>query len=152
MGDNTGMILDIGSGRMYETNSGEFPSSAARGGFDGNDNAWFGGHTGSIIEIVNGIEEGKGVRMRAFTPPTPYFPYSQFYSAAPDKNGEVWSAWIHGPGFVRFDPASDRWRVYDMPEPSAFARSTWVDDSTTPVTIWYPDYSLGTLVRIQPRE
>jgi streptogramin lyase/6-phosphogluconolactonase (cycloisomerase 2 family)/mono/diheme cytochrome c family protein len=152
MGYNTGMILDIHSGRMYETNSGEFSSSAARGGFDSHDNAWFGGHTGSIVEIVNGIDEGAGVHMRAFTPPTPYFPYSQFYSAVPDKNGEIWTAWLHGPGFIRFNPASGTWRVYEMPEPSAFARSTWVDDSTTPVTIWYPDYSLGTLVRIQPRD
>jgi streptogramin lyase/mono/diheme cytochrome c family protein len=152
MGVDTGMILDIGSGKMYETNSGDVPSSAARGGFDRNDDAWFGGHTGSIIEIVNEIDQGKGVHMRAFTPPTPYFPYSQFYSAVPDKDGEIWSAWLQGPGFIRFNPASDTWRVYDMPEPSAFARSTWVDDTTTPPTIWYPDYTLGILVRIQPRD
>jgi virginiamycin B lyase len=152
MGANTGMILDIGSGKMYETNSGDFPSAAARGGFDRNNNVWFGGHTGSFIEIVNEIDKGKGIHMRAFTPPTPYFPYSQFYSAVPDKNGEVWGAWVHGRGFVRFNPTTDTWRVYDSAEPSAFARSTWVDNSTTPVTIWYPDYQLGTLVRIQPRD
>jgi streptogramin lyase len=151
MGGDTGMILDIRSGNMYETNSGGFPSSAARGAFDRNDNAWFGGHMGSLIELVNEIDEGRGVHMRAFTPPTPYFPYTQLYSAAPDKDGDIWSEWLNGPGVIRFSPASDRWRVYDMPEPSAFARSIWVDDSTTPVTIWYPDYSLGIIVRIQPR-
>ena len=37
-------------------------------------------------------------------------------------------------------------------EPSAFTRSTWVDNSTTPVSVWYADYQLGTLVRIQPRD
>jgi virginiamycin B lyase len=152
MGNNTGMILDIARGTLYETNSGDFASSAARGGFDRNNNAWFGGHTGSFIEIVNEINKGKGIHMRAFTPPTPYFPYSQFYSAVPDKNGTVWGAWVHGRGFVRFNPAAGTWRVYDNPEPSAFARSTWVDNSTTPVTIWYPDYQMGTLVRIQPRD
>jgi streptogramin lyase len=151
MGDNTGMILDIGSGRMYETNSGEFPSSGARGGFDRHDDAWFGGHMGSIVEIVNQIDEGKGIHIRGFTPPTPYFPYTQFYSAVPDKDGDVWSEWLNGPGIVRFTPASDTWQVYDVAEPSAFSRSTWVDESTTPVTLWYPDYSLGILVRIQPR-
>lgn len=151
MGGNTAMILDISTGRMYETNSGDFPSSAARGGFDRNDDAWFGGHTGSIIEVVNDIDKGRGIHLRAYTPPTPYFPYTQFYSAAPDKTGDIWSAWLYGPGFIRFNPASHTWRVYDMPEPRAFARSMWVDDSTTPPTIWYPDYSLGILVRIQPR-
>jgi streptogramin lyase/mono/diheme cytochrome c family protein len=152
MGTNTGMILDIANGKMYETDSGDVPSSAARGGFDLHDNAWFGGHMGSLVEIVNEIDAGKGVHIRTFTPPTPYYPYSQFYSAIPDKNGEVWSAWIHGRGVVRFDSETGIWRVYDSPEPSAFARSTWVDNSTTPVTVWYPDYQLGTIVRIQPRD
>jgi streptogramin lyase len=152
MGDNTAMILDIASGTLYETNSGDFPSSPARGRFDRNNNVWFGGHTGSFIEVVNEIDQGKGIHMRAFAPPTPYFPYSTFYSVATDRNGEVWGAWVHGRGFVRFNPANGTWRVYDNAEPSAFARSTWVDNSTTPVSIWYPDYQMGTLVRIQPRD
>jgi len=152
MGNNTGMILDIASGTLYVANSGDFASSAARGSFDRENNVWFGGHTGSLIEIVNEIDRGKGVYMRAFFPPTPYFPYSQFYSAMPDKNGEIWSPLLHGRGFVRFNPVTDTWRVYDNAEPSAFARGTWVDNSTTPVTVWYPDYQLGTLVRIQPRD
>jgi len=152
MGANTGMILDITNGRMYETNSGDFPSSPARGGFDPANNAWFGGHTGTLVEIANDIDRGKGIQLRTFTPPTPYFPYSQFYSAMPDRNGEVWSAWVHGRGFVRFNPATGAWRVYDSAEPSAFTRSTWVDNSTTPVSVWYADYQLGMLVRIQPRD
>ena len=151
MGDDTAMVLDIDKGRIYEANSGDFPSSAARGGFDQQDNAWFGGHMGSIVELVNEIDQGRGVHMRAFTPPTPYFPYTQLYSAVPDKEGEIWSEWLNGPGVIRFNPAADTWQVYDMPEPSAFARSTWVDESTTPATVWYPDYSLGIIVRIQPR-
>jgi streptogramin lyase/mono/diheme cytochrome c family protein len=149
MGSNTAMILDIANGKMYETNSGDYPSSAARGGFDPHDNVWFGGHMGSFVEIVNQIDQGKGIHMRAFTPPTPYFPYSTFYTAVPDKDGRIWGAWIHGPGFVRFNPHDRTWQVYETPEPSAFARSTWVDNSTNPVSIWYPDYQMGTLVRIQ---
>jgi streptogramin lyase/mono/diheme cytochrome c family protein len=152
MGNNTAMILDITHGKMYETNSGDDPSSAARGGFDSHDNVWFGGHMGSFIEVVNEIAQGKGIHLRVFAPPTPYFPYSTFYTAVPDKNGDVWGAWVHGPGFVRFNPDHSTWRVYETPEPSAFARSTWVDNSTNPVSIWYPDYQMGTLVRIQARD
>jgi streptogramin lyase len=152
MGNNTAMILDIANGRMYETNSGDDPSSAARGGFDSHDNVWFGGHLGSFVELVNQIDQGKGIHIRTFTAPTPYFPYSTFYTAVPDKNGDIWGAWIHGPGFVRFTPDAGTWRVYETPEPSAFARSTWIDNSTKPVSIWYPDYQMGTLVRIQVRD
>ena len=152
MGGNTGMILDIRTGKMYETNSGDIPSSGARGAFDRNNNAWLGGHVGTFVEIVNEIDKGNGIHMRVFWPPTPYSPFSQFYTAVPDKNGEVWGALVHGRGFVRFNPKTERWQIYDNAEPSAFARHTWIDNSTSPVTLWYPDYQMGTLVRIQPLE
>ncbi len=137
------------AGRMYEANSGDRPSSAARGAFDFAGNAWFGGDTGMIVEIVNEIDQGKGIHLRTFTPPTPYFPYSQFYAAVPDKNGDVWAELVHGRGVVRLMSKTGQWRVYDNPEPGAFGRHIWVDNSTTPVSVWYPDYQMGTLVRIQ---
>ena len=152
MGGNTAMLLDIASGKMYETNSGDIPSSAARGGFDPAGNAWFGGHMGSLVELVNRIDRGEGIEVRTFTPPTPYFPYSSFYSVLPDKKGDVWMSWVHGTGLLRFTPATATWRFYPSAEPSAFARSTWIDNSTDPVTVWYPDYQMGTLVRVQPRD
>jgi len=40
--------------------------------------------------------------------------------------------------------------VYEMPEPFAHDRRTWVDNSTNPVTVWFVDNSGGYLVRIQP--
>lgn len=43
----------------------------------------------------------------------------------------------------------DRWVGYTMPEPWAHDRRTWIDNSTTPVTVWYVDQN-GYMVRIQP--
>ncbi|HVB33104.1 MAG TPA: carboxypeptidase regulatory-like domain-containing protein [Patescibacteria group bacterium] len=145
-----GEILDIRTGKMYELNSGDRVHSAARGSFDPFDNAWFGGRDGVLMEIVNQIGQGKGAHIRTFVPPTPYFPYTQFYSAGPDRNGYVWAGQLHGLGFVRLDPRTGQWWEYDNPEPSAFARNTWVDDSTTPVTVWYVDFFTGYITRIQP--
>jgi hypothetical protein len=34
--------------------------------------------------------QGKGIHARLFWPPTPLFPYTDFYTATPDKNGEIW--------------------------------------------------------------
>jgi len=87
--------------------------------------------------------------IQEFWPPTHPSPYTYFYEAMPDKNGEVWAAVLYGREFVRFNPKTGRWIVYEMPEPYAFNRRTWVDNSTTPVTVWYADY-MGYLVRIQP--
>jgi hypothetical protein len=36
-----------------------------------------------------------------------------------------------------------------LPEPFAYDRRTWIDNSTNPVTVWYVDYN-GYIVRIQP--
>jgi len=51
---------------------------------------------------------------------------------------------------LRFNPRSGSWTQYAMPEPYAVTRDIWIDNSTTPVTVWYPDFSTGRIVRIQP--
>lgn len=152
-GANTGMILDIRAGMMYETNSGDRVHSAARGGFEPNGhNAWFGGRDGVLVQIVNEIDENKGVHMRTYQPPTPYFPYTSFYTAMPDTNGEVWGGILQGRGFVRYNSRTEQWTVYENAEPSALSRYIWIDNTTTPVTVWYPDFHTGLIVRIQPLE
>ncbi len=151
-GANTGMMLDIAKGTMYETNSGDIVHSGARGGFEpGGHDAWFGGRDGVLVELVNKIDEGKGVHIRTYQPPTMFSPYTVFYSAMPDRNGEVWAGNLHGRGYVRYNTKTEQWTVYDNAEPSALARNTWVDNSTDPVTVWYPDFHTGLIVRIQSR-
>ena len=78
-------------------------------------------------------------------------PYVDFYEAQPDKKGEVWAGELHGGRMVRFNPKQDRWTEYVLPEPYSHDRRTWIDNSTTPVTVWYVDHN-GYIVRVQPRE
>ena len=142
---NTLEMLDIRTGEMRNFTTGPHPSAAKRGGFDPFGNAWFTGFNGTFVEI-----DAKAGRAREFTPPTPYSPYTDFYAGTADKNGEFWAGEVHGRGFLRFNPKTNRWVEYQLPEPYAHTREVWVDNSTTPVTVWYPDYSLGRIVRIQP--
>jgi streptogramin lyase len=144
---NSAELLDIRNGEMLNLDSGGRPSAAKRGGFDPAGNAWFAGENGTLVEL-----DAKAKRIREYWPPTPYDPYTDFYSAMPDKNGEVWTEELHGRKFLRFNPRTERWTQYAMPEPYAHARWTWVDNSTNPVTVWYADYSAGRVVRIQPLE
>jgi streptogramin lyase len=88
--------------------------------------------------------------MREFWPPTPYNPISDFDEAMPDKHGEIWAGEMHARNFVRFDPKIGRWRVYEMSEPFAHDRRTWIENSTNPISVWYIDNSGGFIVRIQP--
>ena len=149
---STAWMLDVSSGKVYETITHDQEHRAARGAFDSAGNAWFGGRSGPLVQLVNEIDKGKGIHTRLFWPPTPQFPYTDFYTATPDKNGEVWGGVMHGRGFVRFNPKTERWVVYENPEPSALNRFQWIDNSTTPPTIWYPDFLTQMFVRIQPLE
>jgi streptogramin lyase/mono/diheme cytochrome c family protein len=149
---NVAWMLDVAKGKVYETTTPEQDHGAARGGFDPFGDAWFGGRGGPLVRIINEIDKGKGIRTRLYWPPTPLFPYTDFYTATADKNGEIWGGIAHGRGFVRFNPKTERWTVYENPEPSALNRFQWIDNSTTPPTIWYPDFLTQMIVRIQPLE
>ncbi len=144
---NYAELLNIRTGKMLQLNTASSQSAPKRGGFDPFDNAWFGGTNGTLVEA-----DPHAQRMREFRPPTPYNPYSDFYEAMPDKNGEVWAGEMHARSFVRLDPKTGRWRVYQMPEPFAHDRRTWIDNSTTPVSVWYIDTIGGYVVRIQPTD
>ena len=52
---------------------------------------------------------------------------------------------------LRFNPQQDRWTQYVLPEPYSHDRRTWIDNSTTPVTVWYVDHN-SYMVRVQARE
>jgi len=139
-------LLDIRTGKMLEVDTGAHLSIPARGGFDPFGNPWFGGRGGNLVML-----DVKTGRMREYVPPIPYTPFTRFYEAMPDKNGEVWAGVNFGRGFVRLDPRTERWTEYVLPEPFAYDRRTWIDNSTNPVTVWYGEHN-GYLVRIQPLE
>jgi len=143
-------MLDVKSGKTFTVD--QRLDSPARGGFDPFGDAWFGARSGSLIQVVNEIDKGKGIHARLFWPPTPPIPYTDFYTATPDKNGEIWGGVMHGRGFLRFNPRTEQWVVYEHPEPSALNRFQWIDNSTNPPTIWYPDFQTQMIVRIQPLE
>jgi streptogramin lyase len=142
-GGNYGQFVDLRTGKHILMTTGLRMSSPSRGGWDADGNAWFGGKNGSLVRM-----DSKTFRMKEFFPP---LPYSDFYEALPDRNGEVWAGLLHGRGYLRYNPKTDRWVEYALPEPFGHNRRAWIDESTSPVTIWYSDYQ-GYIVRIQPME
>jgi virginiamycin B lyase len=136
-------LLDTKTGQMWEMDTRTPISAPARGGFDLDGNAWFGGRGGMLLKL--------DPRTRHITEYYPPIPYVTFYEAMPDKNGEIWAGALHGGRFLRFNPRTERWIEYVMPEPYSHDRRTWIDNSTDPVTVWYVDHN-GYMVRIQPLE
>ncbi len=141
---NTVEMLEIETGKILNLNSGAHMMTAKRGGFDPFGNTWWGGADGAIIEL-----NAKEQRINEHVPPIAPHPYTDFYEAMPDRNGEIWAGVLHGRQMLRYNPKTDHWTVYQMPEPLSYDRRTVIDTSTKPATVWYVDYN-GYLVRVQP--
>ena len=141
---NTVEMLEIETGKLLNLNSGSHMMTAKRGGFDPFGNTWWGGADGALIEL-----NAKEARIDEHYPPIAPHPFTDFYEAMPDKNGEVWAGVLHGRQMLRYNPKTDHWSVYQLPEPLSYDRRTVIDTSTKPATVWYADYN-GYLVRVQP--
>jgi len=135
------VFLDIQTGEVTEAPTQTGYADPSRGGFDPDGNLWTGGR-GGIISMFN----RRTKQVRDYVPPTPYV---TFYEAKPDKNGEVWAGAQRGGRIVRLNPKTDEWTEYQFPEPISLDWRTWVDNSTTPVNVWYGEHN-GYLVHIQP--
>jgi virginiamycin B lyase len=134
-------LLDLESGQLWELETPTYTSSPARGAFDRDGNAWFGGRGGMVLKLDS--------RTRKITEYWPPIPYATFYEVMPDKNGEIWGAPLQTGRFIRFNPRTEVWVDYMLPELYSHDRRTWIDNSTNPVTVWYVDHN-GIMTRIQP--
>ncbi len=142
-GGDTIEMMDTRTNKLLEVHSFSRDSTAARGGFDAQGNPWFGGRGGALLEL-----DVKAEQIREFWPPTPYV---TFYEAMPDQHGEVWAGELHAGRMLRYNPKADHFTEYVLPEPYSHDRRTWIDNSTTPVTVWYVDHN-SYMVRVQARE
>ncbi|HEY0749009.1 MAG TPA: carboxypeptidase regulatory-like domain-containing protein [Steroidobacteraceae bacterium] len=137
------VFLDIKTGEVIEADSPSGVSFASRGSFDPAGNVWAGGRGGVLVKFDRSTH-----LVSEYPPPTPY---TTFYETRADKNGEVWAGEMRAGRIARFTPQTYRWIEYMLPEPYAFDWQTWIDNSTTPVTVWYGDH-YGYIVRLQPRD
>jgi virginiamycin B lyase len=136
------IVADTKTGEVFEPDSSP-TSGPARGEFDPFNNYWAGGRGGMLVKYDIAKK-----RIFEYRLPTPY---ASMYSAQSDKNGEIWAGEMHSGRYLRFDPKTEQFTEYVLPEPYGIDRETWIDNSTNPVTVWYVDHD-GWIVRIQPRD
>ena len=137
------VFLDTKTWEVVEADSPSGVSLPSRGSFDPDGNVWAGGRGGVLVNYDRSTRT-----VHEFAPPTPHV---TFYETRADRNGEVWAGEMRAGRLARFDPRTTQWTEYLMPEPYAFDWQTWVDNSTTPVTVWYGDH-YGYIVRLEPRD
>lgn len=78
-------------------------------------------------------------------------PHSHPYDVYADRNGELWSGSMSDDRVLRFDPATGRTVEYLLPHQTNIRR-IFVDDTTSPVTVWVGNNHHASIVRIEPLE
>ncbi len=118
-------------------------SRPRRGRFDANDRLWFGEYDGNNIGMFDS-------RTKTYTewpmPEAFTFPYD----VVPDRTGHIWTGSEFTDRVVRLDPATGKSVSYLLPR-STNIRRVFVDDSTTPVTLWVGSNLRPALYRVSAR-
>lgn len=71
------------------------------------------------------------------------------YDVMEDKNGEVWTGGEHSDRIVRLNPRTGEMVAYPLPS-STDIRRIYVDNSTSPVSIWVGNNHGASIVKIEP--
>jgi len=134
------VIVDRKTGEVLEPET-SINSGPARGEFDRSNNYWAAGRGGQLIKY-----DTTERRVHEYPIPTPFV---SLYTTMADKNGEVWAGEVQGGRYLRFDPKTEHFTEYVLPEPYSMDRESWIDNSTSPVSVWFVDHD-GWLVHVQP--
>ena len=135
------IVADTKTGEVFEPDSSP-NSGPARGEFDPYNNYWAGGRGGMLVEF----DISQKAHRRISSPDAVHRVSTPHMRTRTARSGPGES---HSGRYARFNPKTGEWIEYVLPEPYGFDRESWVDNSTTPVTVWYTDHD-GWITRIQP--
>ena len=127
---------------------GMYPHSI---GVDGAGRVWFNGHFTRDPEQIGFLDPASGSVTLRDVPPHPVLakvdggPIPYELRIAPD--GSVWISELGGNRLVRHDPATNAFRVFDMPTAHSGPRRFDFDATGS---LWIPEYAGGKLTRLDP--
>lgn len=137
--------LDPKTGKVTEYEPPTPDSEPRRLAIDSQDRLWFaefkGGNIGMLDPETGEIREWKISEN----------PYAAPYDVAVDNyNNTVWTNDFNNNRVYRFDMETEQVTEFLLPEPDVEIRHLYVDGSTTPATVWIPDYSPpGQILKLQ---
>ena len=117
-------------------------SNPRRGWFDPQDRLWFTEYRADKLAVF----DTKTEKFTEWQVPTQY---SWPYDMMPDKNGELWTAGMTTDRLTRIDPKTGQSVEYQLPK-STNVRRVFVDNTTTPVTVWVGSNHGASVVKIEP--
>jgi virginiamycin B lyase len=142
MGGNIGRV-NANTGKVTLFKTPTLNSGPRRGTVDSEDRFWFGEYYANKL----GMFDTKTEQFKEWAPPTPW---TGPYPAMAAKNGEAWTAGMGTDLILRLDPQTGKFIEYLLPTVDANIRRIYVDNSTTPVTVWVAEVHQGKIAKIEP--
>lgn len=136
------------AGRWRTWDVGMYPHSIAR---DSHGRVWFNGHFTRDPERIGHLDPATGAVRTFDVPSTPELragagPIPYDLRLAPD--GTVWGSELHGNRIFRFDPATERFAAWTMPQTHSGPRRMDFDAAGT---LWIAEYAGNRLTSFDPR-
>jgi virginiamycin B lyase len=117
-------------------------SRPRRGRVDGEGRLWFAEYNGNAI----GMFDPKTEKISEWKVPTPW---SAPYDAQAGRNGEAWTGSMLTDRVARLDIKSGQYTEYQLPHPTNIRR-VYIDDSTSPGTLWVGNNHGASIVKVEP--
>ena len=134
--------LDAKTGRLTIYPTPTPYSRPRRGRVDSDNNLWFAEFNGNAI----GEFDAKAEKITEWKLPTAY---SDPYDVVRAKNGDVWTGSMFTDRVDRLDPKTGAFVEYLLPQ-STNIRRVFVDNSTSPATLWVGSNRGASIVKIEP--
>ena len=134
--------LDAKTGALTIFKGAIANSRPRRGRFDGENRLWFAEYGGNAI----GMLDTKAGKVQEWVLPTPW---SQPYDAVTDKTGEAWTGSMLSDRVSRLDPKTGEFVEYLLPRRTNIRR-VFVDNTTTPPSLWVGNNHGAAIVKVEP--
>jgi virginiamycin B lyase len=117
-------------------------SRPRRGEMDKDGRLWFAEYAVDVVAMLDTTTN----KLQEWSLPTKWsFPYQ----AKVDKNGDIWTGGMAADRIVRINSKTGEMVEYPLPA-NTNIRNLYVDDSTTPVSIWFGNNHGAAIVKLQP--
>jgi streptogramin lyase len=117
-------------------------SRPRRGEFDKDGRLWFAEYA---VDVVAMLDTNTG-KMQEWNLPTKW---SLPYQAKVDKNGDVWTGGMAADRITRINSKTGEMTEYPLPV-NTNIRNLYIDDSTTPISIWFGNNHGAAIVKLEP--
>jgi virginiamycin B lyase len=119
-------------------------SRPRRGEFDKDGRLFFSEYA---VDVV-GMLDTKTNKLEEWTMPTKW---SMPYQSKVDKNGDIWTGGMASDRITRINSKTGDMVEYQLPV-NTNIRNLYVDNSTTPVSVWFGNNHGAAIVRLQPMD